>query len=118
MVFRSLSKSEIKEIVRLELDKIQLQLDEHDVALRFTDKACDFMAKEGYSLEFGARQLRRVIQQHVKDPLSEGILAGEFQPETTVLVDLNEEGDGVVLRTIKDIAPSVDERVVLEAMFD
>lgn len=118
MVFRSLSKSEIKEIVRLELDKIQLQLDEHDVAFRSTDKACDFMAKEGYSLEFGARQLRRVIQQHVKDPLSEGILAGEFQPETTVLVDLNEEGDGVVLRTIKDIAPSVDERVVLEAMFD
>jgi len=118
MVFRSLSKSEGKEIVQLELDKIQARLDEHDIILRSTDKARGFLAEEGYSLEFGARQLRRVIQQHVEDLLSEGILGGEFQPETTILVDINEAGDGVVLKTIEDTTSLTSERAVLEAMFD
>jgi ATP-dependent Clp protease ATP-binding subunit ClpC len=118
MVFRALSKSEIKDIVQLELDKIQLRLDEHDVVLKITDEARSFLAEEGYSPEFGARQLRRVIQQHVEDPLSEGILAGKFQPETTVLVDLNEAEDGITLRASEDEAPSADERAALEAMFD
>ena len=117
MVFRSLSQDDIKKIVHLELTKIQARLDEYDIALESTDEAHGFLAKEGYSLEFGARQLRRVIQQHVEDVLSEGILSGEFRPETTVLVDVNENGDGLEMRTVKDMTP-LDERAVLEAMFD
>jgi len=117
MVFRSLSQDDIKKIVRLELTKIQARLDEYDIALESTDEAHGFLAKEGYSLEFGARQLRRVIQQHVEDVLSEGILSGEFRPETTVLVDVNENGDELEMRTVKDMTP-LDERAVLEAMFD
>jgi ATP-dependent Clp protease ATP-binding subunit ClpC len=118
MVFRSLSKDDIKEIVQLELNKIQLRLAEHDILLDSTDGARGFMAREGHSPEFGARQLRRVIQQHVEDPLSEGILSGEFQPETTVLVDVSEDGDGLTLRTIEDETSSADEHAMLAAMFD
>lgn len=117
MVFRSLSKGEIAEIVQLELNKIQARLEEHDITLKSTDDACNFLAEEGYSPESGARQLRRVIQQYVEDPLSESILAGEFQPETIVLVDINEEGDGVALQTVEDMTP-IGERAALEAMFD
>jgi ATP-dependent Clp protease ATP-binding subunit ClpC len=118
MVFRSLSKDHIKQIVQLELDKIQLRLAEHDIVLDATDEARGFLAEEGYSPEFGARQLRRVIQQYVEDPLSEGILSGEFQPETTVLVLMNEDGDGLALRTIEAVTPSANEQAMLEAMFD
>jgi ATP-dependent Clp protease ATP-binding subunit ClpC len=118
MVFRALSKEDIKEIVKLEVDKIQARLAEHDVAIELTGQAREFLAEEGHSPEFGARQLRRMIQQYVEDPLSEGILSGEFQPETTVLVDVNEDGDGLALRTVQDVAPSADECALLEAMFE
>ncbi len=118
MVFRSLSRDDITKIVQLELDKIQARLDEHDIVLESTGETHDFLAKEGYSAEFGARQLRRVIQQHVEDPLSESILSGEFQPETTVRVDVNEDGDALTLRTVDDTTSSVDEQAMLEAMFE
>jgi ATP-dependent Clp protease ATP-binding subunit ClpC len=118
MVFRALSKENIRQIVQLELDKIQTRLGEHDVALEATDQARAFLAKEGYSSEFGARQLRRVIQQYVEDPLSESILSGEFRPETTVLVDVNEDGSALKLQTIEDVTPSLNERAMLAAMFD
>jgi ATP-dependent Clp protease ATP-binding subunit ClpC len=118
MVFQSLSEDDIKEIVQLELKKVQTRLDEYDIVLESTDKARSFLAKEGYNLEFGARQLRRVIQQHVEDPLSEGILSGEFQSETTVLIGVNEDEDGLTLRTASGEASLADERAVLEAMFD
>ena len=118
MVFRSLSKDDIKEIVRLELSKIQGRLDDYDITLDSTDAAHSFLAEEGYNLEFGARQLRRVIQQQVEDLLSEGILSGHFHSEATVLVDVNEEGDGLTLRAIEEVTPSADERAMLEAIFD
>ncbi len=118
MVFRSLTMDDIKKIVRLELDKIQPRLNEHDIVLESTEKACNFLADQGYSTEFGARQLRRVIQQHVEDPLSESILSGEFLPETTVLLDVNEKGDEVILQVVDDAASSAGERALLEAMFE
>ena len=118
MVFRALSKDDIKEIVKLELIKIQVRLDEYDVILDSTDEARGFLAEEGYSLEFGARQLRRVIQQHVEDPLSEGILAGEFQSGTTVLIDVSENKDRLTLRMVQGDESLADERAVLEAMFE
>jgi ATP-dependent Clp protease ATP-binding subunit ClpC len=118
MVFRSLSKDDIKEIVRLELGKVQTRLADYDITLESTETARDFLSGEGYSLEFGARQLRRVIQQHVEDPLSEGILSGEFQSETTVLVDVNEDGDELVLQTVQDTTPSAEEHAMLEAILD
>jgi len=118
MVFRSLTKGQIEDIVQLELNKIQARLSDRDIRLQSTPEARHYLAEEGYSPEFGARQLRRVIQQQVEDVLSEGILAGEFQPETTVLVNVNEQGNGLTLQTIEPSTPLDDERAVLEALFD
>jgi ATP-dependent Clp protease ATP-binding subunit ClpC len=118
MVFRALTKEQIQEIVRLELDKIQERLSERDITLESTPEARDFLGEQGYSPEFGARQLRRVIQQHVEDRLSEAILAGEFQPEITVIVELDGEKDGINLRASEESMSLDDEQAVLESLFD
>ena len=96
IVFKALTREEIGQIVTLELDKIRERLDEHQIELKATDEAQDFMAQEGYSTEFGARHLRRVIQRLVEDPLSEKLLSGEFQSGDVVVVNV-EDGE-IVLR--------------------
>ena len=99
MVFKSLNKEEIKQIVDLELDKLRKRLDEYQLKLEATDEAKTFLAEKGYDPKFGARPLRRVIQRLVEDPLSEGLLIGEFKPGDTVLADLEE--DKIVLRALE-----------------
>jgi ATP-dependent Clp protease ATP-binding subunit ClpC len=95
MVFKALTKQEIKQIVSLELDKIRKRLDEHKIELNATSEAQDYLAEEGYSTEFGARHLRRVIQRLVEDPLSEKLLSGEFQQSDVVVADV-EDGEIVL----------------------
>jgi len=61
--------------------------------LTASDEALALLADMGYDAEFGARPLRRVIQQKVEDPLSDLVLSGEFGEGASVLVDVNEEGE-------------------------
>ena len=98
IVFRSLTKEEIKQIVELELDKLQKRLDEKEIKLEVSEAAKELLAKEGYDPQFGARPLRRVIQRLVEDTLSEGLLAGEFKPGDTVVADV--EGDEIKLKAL------------------
>jgi ATP-dependent Clp protease ATP-binding subunit ClpC len=91
IVFRSLSKSDIQEIVQLELDKVSVRLVEHNIVLNATPEAVDLLADLGYDPEMGARPLRRVIQQKVEDPLSDALLSGEFVDGEAVLVDVQDE---------------------------
>ncbi|NLF00973.1 MAG: AAA domain-containing protein, partial [Anaerolineales bacterium] len=97
IVFHALTREHIGQIVELELDKVQQRLAEYTVALEATDEAKRLIADEGYSEEYGARPLRRVIQQRVEDPLSDGLLSRAFELGDTVVVDA-EEG-AIVLRT-------------------
>jgi ATP-dependent Clp protease ATP-binding subunit ClpC len=90
VVFRALGREEIKQIVTLELNKVQGRLGDHKVTLEATEAAKNFLADEGYNPEFGARPLRRVIQNRIEDVLSEGVLSGKFKAGDTVLVDLIE----------------------------
>ena len=78
MVFHSLDLESIKQIVDLELQRVHLQLTEHEITLEVTTSAKDFLAEVGYDPKFGARPLRRSIQEYVDDPLSEGLLAEKF----------------------------------------
>ena len=96
IVFRSLNKDDIRQIVSLELDKVTERLAEHAVTLTATEAALDLLAESGFDVEMGARPLRRVIQQKVEDPLSDALLAGTFCEGCTVLVEVV-EGE-VVLR--------------------
>jgi ATP-dependent Clp protease ATP-binding subunit ClpC len=97
VVFRALTKEQIREIVELMLSRVQERLDEHEITLEATDEAKELLAKQGYDPHFGARPLRRVIQTVIEDPLSEAILAGQYSAGDTVV--LLAEDDEIKLGT-------------------
>ena len=89
IIFRSLNKEDIEKIVALELDKVALRLKEHNLTLKATPAALDMLADLGYDADFGARPLRRTIQQKVEDPLSDRLLSGEFADGDTIEVEVS-----------------------------
>ncbi|TET67500.1 MAG: AAA family ATPase, partial [Dehalococcoidia bacterium] len=96
VVFHALTKEHIRKIVDLMLAKVAQQLVEKGIKLEATDAARDFLGEKGYDEVFGARPLRRVIQDMVEDKLSESLLCGQFQSGDTAVVDL--EGEEIVIR--------------------
>jgi ATP-dependent Clp protease ATP-binding subunit ClpC len=88
MVFRNLSQEQITEIVDLELNRVRIQLAEQDIKLVLTDEVKAVIAEAGFDSDYGARPLRRVIQDKVEDRLSEGLLSGEFKSGDTVRIVL------------------------------
>jgi ATP-dependent Clp protease ATP-binding subunit ClpC len=90
VVFHPLNKEHIRKIVDLMLNTVSERLAEREMKLEVTDAAKDFLGEKGYDEVFGARPLRRVIQDMVEDRLSEGLLGGKFQSGDTVIVDLKE----------------------------
>ena len=91
VVFHPLNKEHIRKIVDLMLATVNQRLSEKGMKLEVTDAAKDFLGEKGYDEVFGARPLRRVIQDMVEDKLSEGLLSGTLQSGDTVVVDLKEE---------------------------
>jgi ATP-dependent Clp protease ATP-binding subunit ClpC len=110
MVFRPLTREQIKEIVRLELNKVRKRLVEQRVKLLVTEEAEDFLAREGYDPSFGARPLRRTIQRLIEDALSEGLLANQFHPGDTIQADLGDDGK-IAFEVIEreELAPEADQ---------
>ncbi len=100
VVFHSLSREDIAQIVELELDKVRARLMEYEMALKITEPAKERLADEGYSEEYGARPLRRVIQNEIEDTLSDAILAGTFDLGDAILVDVAD--DAFVLQLDND----------------
>ncbi len=98
VVFHALTKEHIRQIVELMLNQVAASLKEKNIALEITDSAKDFLGNKGYDPVFGARPLRRVIQNLVEDPLSEALLQDEFQPGDTVEVDC--DGEKIVMRPL------------------
>ena len=118
VIFRPLNKEDIHHIVTLEVDKVAKRLKEHQISLNLTPDAVELIAEWGYNPEMGARPLRRVIQQHVEDPLSDALLAGEFAAGDTVIiaVEMVEDDAEIVLRHHdQDIAENEAEEMVAAA---
>ncbi len=105
VVFHALSKSHMKEIVDLMLNEVSAGLFEKAITLEVTDKAKEWLADKGYDPHFGARPLRRMIQDHVEDKLSDAVLAGEFNPGDTAVVDLNNDEIQVTSESPLPVAP-------------
>ncbi|MSQ41197.1 MAG: ATP-dependent Clp protease ATP-binding subunit [Dehalococcoidia bacterium] len=97
IVFHGLSKEHILEIVDLMLNEVRKELKEKGVNLEVTPIAKDHLAEQGYDPNFGARPLRRVIQNKVEDPLSDEILAVRLRSGDTAQVDW--DGDKFVIRS-------------------
>ncbi len=94
IVFRSLTKEDLKAIVNMELAKVAKRLKEKELVLVVTDEAKDYLIDKGSSTEFGARPLRRAIEQNLEDMLSEELLRGSFHGLDTITVRVTEvDGD-------------------------
>lgn len=88
VVFESLSRDDLRQIVDLLMAKVNGRLAEQDITLAFDDDLRDFLMAEGYDPEFGARPLRRAIQTYVDDTLADAILAGTVQPGQTARLSI------------------------------
>jgi ATP-dependent Clp protease ATP-binding subunit ClpC len=91
VVFRSLTVEEITQIVDLMLARVRDQLRAQQMFLDVTQAAKEHIIKLGYDVAYGARPLRRVIQNMIEDVLAEHLLLGKYEPGTTILVDKGEE---------------------------
>ncbi|MGC8780881.1 MAG: type VI secretion system ATPase TssH, partial [Anaerolineae bacterium] len=74
--------------VDIQLRRLSKMLAERGLTLRLTDRAREFLAEAGYDPVYGARPLKRAIQQHVQDPLALALLEGRFQPGDTIVADV------------------------------
>jgi ATP-dependent Clp protease ATP-binding subunit ClpC len=108
IVFRSLTREEIKSIVDLELAKVGERLIEHAITLDVTEEGREWLAKEGYNPEYGARPLRRLIQDEVEDVLSDGILSGKFPIASVVSITTDEDGK-LVLQLAEEEEEGLEE---------
>ncbi len=97
IVFHSLLREDVKQIVDLMMKRVREQLKSKDVDIELTDSAKEVLAEKGYDPSLGARPLRRTIQRMVEDPLSEKLLWKEFRAGQTIIVDA-QDGE-VVLET-------------------
>jgi ATP-dependent Clp protease ATP-binding subunit ClpC len=100
IVFHPLSQGHIRQIVSILIRDVQKRLAEEEITLKLTDPASDFLAKQGYDENFGARPLKRAIQRFVEDPLSEKILTGEFSRGDEVELDAAADGTKLDFRVL------------------
>ncbi len=98
IVFHSLNKENLKQIVDIELSKVRSRLKDRGLEMHLTDEAKDFIIEKGFNADYGARPLRRAIENLIEDPLSEQILRGTFKGMDTLTVTLETTDDGKKLK--------------------
>jgi ATP-dependent Clp protease ATP-binding subunit ClpC len=113
VVFHALGRDQIREIVDLQLSRTQKQLREQRMVMQVSDAARNVLLEKGFDPVFGARPMRRAIQNLIEDPLAEGLLHGRFQPGDTVLVD--RAGDDLTLETKPGAPEAEGAQVPVEA---
>ncbi|MBD3409637.1 MAG: ATP-dependent chaperone ClpB [Ignavibacteriales bacterium] len=98
VLFKPLRKSEIREVVDIQLRRVKEMLAKKRMKLKVSDQAKDWMAEVGYDPTFGARPLKRTIQNHLVNPLSRELLMDAFAEGDVILVSRAGEGDGLAFR--------------------
>jgi ATP-dependent Clp protease ATP-binding subunit ClpB len=91
IVFHSLGREHLAEIVEIQLGHLRKLLAERKIDLQLTEAATHYLAEVGYDPSYGARPLKRAIQRYLQDPLAMALLQGEFGEGDTIVVDLREE---------------------------
>jgi len=109
VVFRALGREQIREIIDLQLGRTAKQLTEQRLTMEVSDGAKDLLMDKGFDPVFGARPMRRAIQNLIEDPLAEGLLHGRFQPGDVVLIDRS--GDDLTLETKPGVVAPEPEKV-------
>jgi len=112
IVFHKLAKDEIKQIVDLVLNRLRMQMGEHEVTIELTDEAKDLLVDKGYDPAMGARPLRRAIQRFIEDPLADFVLGSSLTPGSTIVVGRQADGDEIDISVIPG-APPEPEKVTV-----
>ena len=92
IVFRPLNKDDMKQIVRLQFERIKKMLEAQDLYAELDESAVEYLVEKGYDPAFGARPLRRLIQKELVNELAKEIIAGKLAPGDTVVVSANADG--------------------------
>jgi ATP-dependent Clp protease ATP-binding subunit ClpB len=98
IIYHALPLERIKQIIDIQLEGLEARLAELHIMLTVTDKARDYLARDGYDPAYGARPLKRTLQRKIQDPLALMLLDGKFSEGDTALVDLSIEKEGLVIR--------------------
>ncbi|XP_071701624.1 chaperone protein ClpB4, mitochondrial [Rutidosis leptorrhynchoides] len=113
IVFQPLDSTQIRNIVEIQLNRVKDRLKQKKIDLRYTAEAIDTLAKLGFDPNFGARPVKRVIQQMVENEISMGILRGDFNEEDTVIVDVSSSAKNGLRITKLDSQSGIEEGIVV-----
>ena len=109
IVFQALTREQIHDIVKLQLERVARRLRAQRITPKWTDALIDYLAERGYSPQFGARELRRIIQSEIEGLLARKLLAGEIGEDVTVEIDYDAEKGEVIARALKSAEVATDE---------
>ncbi len=115
IVFHPLTRNEILQIVDLMVGRVQEQLAAHRMKLVLEQPVKELLAQKGYDPNYGARPLRRVVQQLIEDPLSEQLLLGRFEEGDTIIARLNENNEIVFVKG-EDLPPAGESDLTTAAL--
>jgi len=93
VVFHPLGREQIRVIARIQLGHLEKRLGDLGLGLNISERALDELGEIGFDPVYGARPLKREIQQSIENPLAQAILSAQFSPGDTVHIDVNESGD-------------------------
>ncbi|HRJ08550.1 MAG TPA: ATP-dependent Clp protease ATP-binding subunit [Prosthecobacter sp.] len=106
IVFRMLEKTELRVIVDLEIAKVVSRIKGKNIILEMEESAVEFLMKEGYDPQYGARPMRRAVEKHIEDPLAEHLLRGDVREGDRVRVSFDEEAKRLKFAAEKSAAPA------------
>jgi ATP-dependent Clp protease ATP-binding subunit ClpC len=95
VIFKSLAREDMTEIVDLELRNVSTRLKERELSFEFSKECKDFLIDKGYDEKYGARPLRRAVEKYLEDSLAEAILSGEIKPGEVIKVTVDSEAKGL-----------------------
>lgn len=95
VIFKSLARKDMMQIVDLELRNVSARLKERELTFEFTTESKEFLIEKGYDEKYGARPLRRAVEQYLEDTLAEAILSGEIKPGEVIKVSVDDERKGL-----------------------
>lgn len=98
IIFRHLTTKDLKGVIDFELQKVRERLLERGLGLDLSEDAKEFLIKQGSNLDYGARPLRRALEQRIEDPLGEELLRGTFVGKDTIVIDVHRNDSGKVTR--------------------
>src|SRR5690606_12540055 len=116
VVFHPLQQSQIRGIAEIQIELLNRRLQDNDLHLQVSDEVLDRIARLGYDPVYGARPLKRAIQNWIENPLAQQVIKGDYAPGDVIGVDVEEDKFRFSRRYLKYPAQAADKRLTLKEM--